>query len=459
MPGYVNLIDSATNNAAGVNDNKEIKVALSASEETAGFAKLLDGTGERLKVTDSGALLSSGRELILVDQVDGSSLNTNRWTTSTSGMTVAQAGGYITLNSGSVTTTSSYAILQSIKSIPMYGALPIVISANVKAGVQPQANAVMEFGIGTVSGTSAPTDGCFFRWNSAGEFRAVENNNGTETSSSVLTAPTTNTSTLLEIEIVENEVAFFINDEEVAIVSVPAALAFPTNSGRLPVFLRVYTLGSAPASAPVLSLGQLTCMQFDMVQRKDWSVILAALGNAAYQSPTAFTQSANHANSTSPTSATLSNTVAGYTTLGGRYQFAAVAGAATDYALFGFQVPAGYQLYITSIAISCVATGANLATTATILDWGIGINASAVSLATAESPPTTWAPRRIPLGIQGFFATDVIGKVANDIVRAFNPPLVADAGRFVHVILQIPVGSATGSQIFRGDVTISGYFE
>ena len=38
-------------------------------------------------------------------------------------------------------------------------------------------------------------------------------------------------------------------------------------------------------------------------------------------------------------SAVLSNTAAGYTTLGGQFQFAALVGAETDYALFAFQVP------------------------------------------------------------------------------------------------------------------------
>lgn len=65
------------------------------------------------------------------------------------------------------------------------------------------------------------------------------------------------------------------------------------------------------------------------------------LSMSAGRNPFTGAQLENHTNSTAPTSATLSNTAAGYTTLGGRFQFAAVAGAATDYALFGFQVPAG----------------------------------------------------------------------------------------------------------------------
>ncbi len=169
-------------------------------------------------------------------------------------------------------------------------------------------------------------------------------------------------------------------------------------------------------------------------------------------------QTANHANSTSPTSATLSNTAAGYTTLGGRFQFAAVGGAATDYALFGYQVPTTHRLIIDEVFISTVNTGAAVATTAHILDWSLGVDSTAVSLATADSDPA-YGPRRIALGIQAFLSGAAIGAMATDIVRRFKTPLIVRPGRFAHVILQMPVATATGSQVIRGDVGIGGWFE
>lgn len=164
------------------------------------------------------------------------------------------------------------------------------------------------------------------------------------------------------------------------------------------------------------------------------------------------TQTANHANSTDPTSATLSNTAAGYTTLGGRYQFLAPGTAATDYALFGFQVPTGFRLLITGVTISIVNTGAAVAVTATILDWSLGLKSTAVSLATASL-------RRIPLGTQGFVIGAAIGATAPDIVRQFSPEQVAQPGEFVHIIVEVPLGTATASEVIRGDVTIHGFFE
>jgi hypothetical protein len=180
----------------------------------------------------------------------------------------------------------------------------------------------------------------------------------------------------------------------------------------------------------------------------------------AYKTPEVIegTQTANHANSTSPSSASLSNTAAGYTTLGGRWQFAAVASAATDFALFGYQVPAGWRLRIKAVAISTVNTGAAVATTATIMDWGLGINSTAVSLATSDSDPA-YGPRRIPLGIQAFLSGAAIGAVANDLWRTFDKPLIVKPLRFVHVILQMPLATNTGSQVIRGNVTFDAAFE
>jgi hypothetical protein len=428
----------------------------------AGFAKMLDAAGNPLQVTENEYLLTSAATVMFAEQVDGTALNFNRWTTAATGaQTVDVSSGFIRLNATALTTVSTQTTLNSIKNFPMYGTMPLKVTFNAKVNITPIANATIEMGLGTSSGLTAPTDGVFFRWSPGGSFLAVLNNNGTETTAVIAVNPTINDTTLFDIIVVEDLCQFLVDDEIVAEIDVPAALAFPTNAGRLPLFARTLNGGTIPATAPVLSIGQVVVDQQVMNQNKLWKEILVGQGQGAYQGPASasLVQTANHANSASPSSATLLNTAAGYATLGGRWQFAAPAGAATDFALFAFQVPAGFQLYITAVSISSINTGAAVATTATILDWSVAVNSSGVSLATADGPPTTWAPRRVPLGIQGWIVAAAIGVPSEDIVRDFDPPLVCDSSRFVHIIVQIPVGTATASQVMRGTVTVTGYFE
>lgn len=429
-----------------------------------GVMVTVNDAGESPKYTENGYQVVSLDSLLFTEQVDGSALNTNMWTNSTLTQTVTQGSGFITLNAALSVVINTYAILQSIKALPLYGHLPLSVLIRGKVNITPIANATIELGLGVATTTSAPTDGAFFRWAPDGTFKAVINNAGTETTTNITTFPSTTNEHLYQIDIVEDQVQFFIDDALVAVVPVPATQAYPFNAGRQTVFARTLNGAVSPATAPQLAIGQVNVVQQDLNQNKLWKEVLVSLGRGGYQSPTVFTQTANHANSTDPSSATLSNTAAGYTTFGGRYQFAAVAGASTDYALFGFQVPAGFQLYLTGITVNCVLTGAAIATTATLLDWSLGLNASAVSLATAESPPATWSPRRIPLGSHGFPLAAPngpmqIGDSPSDLVRTFDPPLIVDGGRFFHVIVEVPVGTATGSQVFRGNVTPVGYYE
>lgn len=450
------------------------KVSLTSNAVTAGFVRLLDSDGREIITTENGALSVSTDVPLFFDQVDGNAVDTNKWVQSSSGMTIAQASGFLTLNSANAVTANAYAIVSSSKYIPLYGHLPCRASFNLKVATLPQSNMVMEFGLGLVATNAAPTDGAFFRWTAAGTFQAVTNNGGSESGSTeVLTGefteltgatvtlpPTTAEAEIFDIVIVEDQVQFFVGDVLVAEVEAPAGLAYPTNNGRLPVFARVYNGGSAPSIAPQLSIGQVIVVQEGAQFDRPWAETLAILGRGAYQSPvTAFGQTSNHTNSFAPSSITLSNTTPGVTALEGWFQFGAVAGAATDYCIVAYQVPTGYQLIVHSVSIFLLNTGAiGSITTPTLFRWSLGANASAASLATADGAGT-WAPRRIPLGLQSFGLSAFIGSQPPDIVRDLRPGVAIDSGRYMSLILQCPVGAATASQVFYGGFLVNGYYE
>lgn len=461
MSWFFKVMGLEDNHIMDVDADGHAKVNLPAEAEDAGYAKMASTDGVGLEATEDGHLIVSEDSVSFFDQVDGAAINSNLWDASgVSGMTITQASGFITLNAAAAVTANAYAILKSIKNVVLYPEFPTFVAFDLKLNVQPQANVTIEFGIGNPSGAAAITDGVFYRLAPDGSMKAIIVNGGSETASAALTNVTANVMHDFDITVEVDDTEFEIDDAQDVSVAQPAGLPYSVGTTRLPLFIRVINGSVAPSTAPQVALGRVSVVQKVLRPNKSWGEVLAALGRGSYQSPvTTFGQTANHANSTSPSSATLSNTAAGYTTLGGRYQFAAPGAAATDFALFAYQIPAGYQFAVNSISISLINTGAAVAVTATVVDWALGINGSAVSLATADSPPTTWGTRRIPLGAQGLKLLDGIGQAAPDIVRTFNPPLIVDGGRYLHVIVQVPIGTATVSQVLRGDVMINGFFE
>lgn len=182
---------------------------------------------------------------------------------------------------------------------------------------------------------------------------------------------------------------------------------------------------------------------------RDFRNVAGSLHLSSTTNPFTGAQTENNANSTAPTSATLSNTAAGYTTLGGKFQFAAPAGAETDFALFGYQVPAGSRLGIKGVRIDVYNMGAVSATTPTLLEWKLVSNLSAVSLATANGKRKSLGAISIPVGA-------AIGQYIGSIDIDLEVEEYTESGRFVDIALSMPVGTATASQIIRGTVTIKG---
>lgn len=411
----------------------------------------------------TSALATCAYSVHFNNQNEGTALDARNYTSATTTQTITQASGFVTLNASAITTLSTVSRVATHRGFPYFDGQPLVAIWTFKrpTGQVGQSNETVEMGLFNATGTTAATDGTLLRWNPSGEFRAVSIFNSTESQSGVLTSPTANTTHTAAIFRRATATDYFIDGALVATVN-DAAQANPWSVRGVSFSARVMNSASAPSTAPQLLLGPVTVLRCGDAD-KSWGDKLAAAGLSSLQAPlTPFAQTANHANSTSPASATLANITASYTTLGGRWQFAAPAGAATDFPLFGYTVPAGYQAYITGIAISSCNTGAAVATTATMLDWSIAVDSTNQSLAITDSfgPPfVSMGPRRVPLGMQGFIVGAGIGVCAPDIVRTFSPPLVAEPGRFIHVIVQVPVGTATASQVIRGDVMLSGYFE
>lgn len=475
------LRGAASGNGAEVTPQGELKVSLPQPgfADQAGYQVMMSevhdgqaGVATRLVLgpeTDNDYRIRAALDTPFLNETfPGTALNTSIWQAPVTTMTVAVASGFIALNSGNSVASAAVARLQSWRTFPIFQAGTLYAEVVAQHSVVPQANTVEEWGFGIATGTTAPTDGAFFRINGASQFQGVMISNGAETVIDLGSAnlPAAGARDHWAVQVDPDQVRFWKDDVLLGTVDTPNNASGTTTTSVLPFFHRLYNSAAVSVAQQVkISNVCINASGYDFNRLAP--TMYAGMGYGSYQYATgaaSIGQTAQWTNSAAPANATLSNTAAGYATLGGLFSFAAVAGAATDYALFALQVPLGSAsvpgrtLYIRGVRIETVNTGAAVATTPTILQWALGIGASAVSLATAESA-TAKAARRIPLGMQSFVVGDVVGKQGNTIDVNFDAAVVANSGEFVHIILRMPIGTATASQVLIGQVTINGFWE
>jgi hypothetical protein len=457
--------------------NNSIQATGPQTPETAGFQMLGSevnpagsGVGRVTKEIEASEdyRLRSGVDAILFgENFMGSALYSRNWLAPATTFTVSVGAGALTLNAGAVTTANAVVRVQSQPTFRIWGGGPLYSSWDyIYPPAAPVANNTFEMGPHISAGTAAPTDGCFFRYNATGTVECVVCYNSIETSATI-TAPTSNVRHRCLISEYDDTTNFWIDDVLVASIPTPTGRGTAVSAGALPITFRTYNAATPPGQAVAPQIYAVNVSQGDYGGNartpEMTNVCMGGMGISS-QAGATVAQTANYANSAAPASATLSNTAAGYTTLGGQWQFVTVAGAETDYALFAYQVPAlaanlnNKRLVIRGIEIAANNTGAAVATTDTQLQWGIGIGSTAVSLATADAA-TTKAPHRATLGTQGFAIGAAIGAPAEPLSVKFASPLVANPGEFVHIILKMPRGTNTASQIIRGTCLIDSEWE
>lgn len=480
------------NNSAGlsnVSSTYELQVVTPQTEVNAGFVQCSsevdagDVTGTRtvlpMEISDDYRLRVGVDQSLFNTAFEGTIVNTAIFQQVLATATVTQASGFMIVNGGSSVTSGQGNFIRTYRHFPSYGTFPCYVDMWIRETGQTSVNVISEWGLLylTAVATATPLDGVFFRRLSGGGLRAVINYNGTETE---YTIDTTNvpardgvgsydaTEVSHYLIVFHNDIIrFWINDVLVSSIECPGNQQAFTNSSNLPMGFRVINTGAVTPTARQLNIGFVNVSTGDQSTNKPWSHALCGMGQGSYQTQmgTAVAQTTNWANSAAPVSATLSNTAAGYTTLGGQYQFAASATNETDWALFGYQNPtgtatlSGKTLYITSIRISkMVLTGA-AGVNATYFFWAAASGSSVVSLATADAT-TTSSPKRVPLNVQSFLAAAPIGTAADGENFDFSEaPIIVPAGTFFHIILKQLNGAATASLVWRGHVTVTGYFE
>lgn len=407
----------------------------------------------------SGGIALAYHNPLYSETFEGVTVNPIRWTVIATTMAAVQATATgLTINNAGNTSANVGYILKSNRSF--YKSQRQPLQAKIRCSPQYQINSVMEFGFGDASTyNGANTAGAYWQCTASGAVIPVLTFNSIDQTGSDIAGLIDKTKFYtFDVIIDDDEVIYFCQDTSTGLIVSQQTIKLPLSGPRLwsatqvSAIARLYNTGTAPPSAAKLIISDFYVAGLDAAVNLDTPTIQALSYRNATSNPFTGAQTAAWTNSTEPASATLSNTAAGYTTLGGKFQFAAVAGAITDYALFGFQVPAPATLCITDIEIETWNTGAANAATPTLLTWGIAYNLTAVSLATGNH-------ERIGLGSQMIPGAAAIGQNADrPINKSFKAPLVCGPGRYINIILRIPVGAATASQVIAGMVNIKGYW-
>lgn len=478
------VIDSGASAAgkANVDANFNLKVNLPTVVEQAGYAvlagELNDGSvfGSRevipFGVSEEGRLDVGLDSMILNDSFNYAAQNTAnyRYPVTTQTATHVITTGYVTLNASNITTINTNSAIQTYRQFPIFGGFQLETRCAALHTQTPQVNAVTEWGLftATLPGGAIPTDGVYFRFTNAGEFRCVLNYNGTEAPSGALAVPSSGVNHSYEISINEEAVLFYVDGDLVYDVDTPAGFAQPFASGCLPFTARHYVAGSAPALAMQFKIGAIDINLGDMNTTKPWPHVMASQGMMGYQGQNGGTMgsTALYTNSLAPgAGAVMTNTTAALGSgLGGQFAALPTLAANTDGILCSFQNPIGSPtqtprtLVITGVRVQGAVTTALVGNaTPVVYAYSLAYGHTAVSLATAEAA-TAKAPRRIPLGYETYAAAAVLGVVGAGVVLTFDSPIVVAPGEFIAVCAK-NVGVVTATGVITFLVTFDAYYE
>jgi hypothetical protein len=382
-------------------------------------------------------------------------------------LTMTWAAGFLNTNGANVTTTAVGCQLQTYRHFPLQGSGGIYCEVIFALSNNPVTNWVLDVGmfLPAAASTSIPLDGTYFRITSAGVVGVI-NNNGTETSTAVFAfTPAINRAYKYTIVVNDGECEFWIDDVLYGSKDKPTASGSVFYAGSAPFAVRHHHTG---VTGGVINarIANYTISMSDMDNTRLWASSKVGQGLSGVQTPSggAAGQTANNVNSTVPATAALSNTAAGYATLGGKFLFAAVAGAETDYALFAYLNPVpttgitGRNLVIRGVWIDTFNAVVAVATTPTVLEWTLGVGSTAVSLATVDAAATR-SPKRVALGLQSFLVGALAGAPAERVDINLDAPVVVEPGTYAHIILRIPYGTATATELLRGHVGFNCYWE
>lgn len=479
MSFQLKISGDTSNNQAEVDVNKNLKVNLPLTDFQAGFASMMAEndagtiTGTRYmraaEVSADFRLRTAQDNMVFSESFPGAAFNTALWSQNLTTMTATVAAGFANLNAGLSVASGAVARLQTYRSFPVYKTFTTYVEMEVQFTQVPQTSNVCEWGMFISTGTTAPTDGAFFRLTATSEFRCILNYNGTETQSAALDFSTlvgTNITKQFLIYVGSTSVRYWIDNILVAEILTPDGQGAAVASMNLPMTFRNYN-AAATALAQVMKVGNTNVTFGDQAMSKPWGHVISGTGGMSSQGQTGGTMgsTAIYSNAAPAAAAALSNTAAAAQNvgLGGIINVLPTLAAGTDGIICSYQVPLGTaalpgkSLYISGIRLESVVTTI-FAGGPVIYSYSIAYGHTNVSLATTEAAAAK-APRRIPLGIQSYPATAAVGAVTPVIQDDYTvAPICIQPGEFIQVVAR-NLGTVTTTGAVTFVIALTGYWE
>ena len=472
---------NTSGNVAEVTSANELKTALSLVPANIGGVRLFsenDAAVNYLKSPETSVdyRLRVGMDTILfTDSFNGASgavANSNHWQTTIATQTLTTTGsGTIAWNVS--TTAAQGAMTRTYQYFPLMGtnALSVEFAAGIFTGALV-ANEIwlMGFGIPSVA-TTAPTDGIWFQITASGVIGVVNNNGTTVQTGTLKTIDQLAIGSIYKFAIVasESEIEFWLNDELLTDMLVPAASSLPFLSTSLPIFTQKYNSGTATGAVATPRVGNITVSMLDVSTTKPWAHQQAGAGLNAYCIPTPATgiavKGTTWANTAAPTAAALTNTTALVATLGGIAAVLPTLTAATDGIVFSYLNPlstiniTGRNLYITGVRVQGVVSVV-LAGGPVIYTYAVAYGHLGISLATTAADTALLHTQRIaPIGIESYATTAAVGVMGSQgLELSLDTPIVVRPGEYIQLIAK-NIGTVTTTGAITMTCNFNGYFE
>lgn len=476
----INIKGGASINRLDVDEGGNLKVVTPANEGAAGFINTVNvGPFSSTTVTTRKSLRSQDYrlnvgldKLLWSDKFVDDALNTYKYSFYVDTQSIGATTGGVVLNEGYDGSAGTFSVLETrVFRTTSSHSVRLDMKLKLTSSILGQGDAVehdgftCEFGLGLVSDTNTPQDGVLFRFTQS-RLTTVVVNNFIETSISNGFIMSSDTFSDFRIILNEDRAEFWVDDNLIRSMSATtASVGGLTSSGSLPFFVRHYNYDTQFFGGASATLANVEVSLMDIRTNKGYSTNSSLKGLSSISTIEA---TAVIDDSAAPSTIVLSNTVPGYVSLGGQFQFAAPTSGETDYAVFAYYnseplstAVFSKTLVITDVRIDTYNTGVANAGSPTLLLWSIGLGSTDGSLTTVDSPSIgTRGPRRLALGTQMLATTAAIGANCDRGIDAnFKTPLVVEPGTYFHLIVKIPVCIANGSRIIRGIAYMNGYFE